>query len=297
MDTLSRGFLKSSNRHSKSVASLLCETGDDGDLGNVGDNKGVESIGRHYSGAGTAPAMIEAESGYSSIENNHNNLPAENGLITNNNQTNGLTVSSEVTNIILKIIRSKLKMTRHFYSEILEQTVSFHLSSNEAEMMIDSQQQFVAENKEKLIYELRNEILDNVAKLREEKKILERACVKIHDLLQSQKSVFKFVSFWTDLDSFVNLSVKVELKLQNLTGDEGRSFMRLKLENQMENLKEIKVWMNQRQSVLKEDFSKLNLEESLSQMMERRTRNSTQLCLALENIKNLDNVLMIMNYL
>ena len=188
-------------------------------------------------------------------------------------------------------------MTRHFYSEILEQTVSFHLSSNEAEMMIDSQQQFVAENKEKLIYELRNEILDNVAKLREEKKILERACVKIHDLLQSQKSVFKFVSFWTDLDSFVNLSVKVELKLQNLTGDEGRSFMRLKLENQMENLKEIKVWMNQRQSVLKEDFSKLNLEESLSQMMERRTRNSTQLCLALENIKNLDNVLMIMNYL
>ena len=284
VDSLGRGFLKSSSRHSKSVASLLCET--------AGERQGRDSPELQ-----SKPPPLglgkDVESGYSSIETNVLHLPAEHCLVTNCNETNGIKVSSELPNIIV----DRNKITSHFYSQILEQTVTFRLSqdvsSNEAEMMINNEKQFVARNIEKVIYELRDEILDKVAALKEEKKNIERLSQKIQDLLQSEKSVIKFQSFCNDLDIFINLSVKVELKLHNLSEEESRSFIKLKLENQKENLEEIKVWMMQRKSA----FEEVNTQESIDQIIERKMKHGAKLCLGLENIKNLDNILMIFNYL
>ena len=288
MDTLGRGFLKNSSKHSKSVASLLSETGE-------ADSQGVESGPGSKSWAPLRLSVMEAESGYSSIENNHLN----NNLTANYSQNNH-TKSTELTNLIVDIVRNKMKMTSHFYSNILEQTVSLDLSrdfsSIEAEMMINKEKQFVVRKTEKVIYELRKEILSKVATLKEEKKIIENVSLEMQDLLQSQKSMFKFVSFCNDLEIFINLSVKVELKLYNLTTEESSSFIKLKLENQKENLKEIKSWLDQRRRVLKE-FTAGNIQDSLHQIIEKKTRVNLELCLALENIRNLDNILLILNYM
>ena len=268
------------------MASLLSETG-------------LEERRISYCGSkSVAPPphlSLGVESGYSSIDNNHlnNTLPA------NSSQNNHIK-STGVTNLIVDIVRNKMKMTSHFYSNILEQTVSFDLSKDfssiEAEMMINNEKQFVARKTEKVIYELRKEILQKVAILRDEKKTIENISLDIQDLLQSQKCIFKFVGFCNDLDIFINLSVKVELKLFNLTPEESSSFIKLKLENQKENLKEIKSWLDQRQAVL-EDLTTENIQERLHQMIEKKIRVNTQLCLALENIRNLDNILIILNYM
>ena len=196
-----------------------------------------------------------------------------------------------------------MKMTSHFYSNILEQTVSLDLSKDfssiEAEMMINNGKHFVARKTEKVIYELRKEILHKVAALKEEKKTIENISLEIQDLLQSQKCIFKFVGFCHDLDIFLNLAVKVELKLHNLTPEESSSFTKLKLENQKENLEEIKCWLDQRQTVLEEllQLRGFSTDHSLHQIIDKKTRVNTLLCLGLENIKNLDNILIILNYM
>ena len=304
VDTLGRGFLKNSSKHSKSVASLLSETGD-ADLEITEGRKGLESGRRsNYSGSelGNPQLGLDVESGYSSIENNHLN-----NTLTANSCQNDHLKSTELTNTITDILRDKMKITSHFYSNILEQTVSFDLSKDfssiEAEMMINNEKQFVARETEKVIYELRKEILRKVATLKEEKKLIENISLEIQNLLQSQKCIFKFAGFCNDLDIFLNLSVKVELKLNNLTAEESCSFTKLRLENQKENLKEIKTWLDQRRSVLEEllflhDFTnENNMQESLQQIIEKKIRVNTQLCLGLENIRNLDNILIILNYM
>ena len=308
VDTLGRGFLKNSSKHSKSVASLLSETGD-ADLEITEGRKGLESGRRsNYSGSQLGNlqlslSVLDVESGYSSIENNH----LTNTLTANTTSQNDHFKSTEVTNIITDIVRNKMKITSHYYSNILEQTVSFDLpkdfSSIEAEMMINNEKQFVARQTEKVIYELKKEILRKVATLKEEKKHIENISLEIQDLLQSQKCIFKFAGFCNDLDIFLNLSVKVELKLNNLTAEESCSFTKLRLENQKENLKEIKSWLDQRRSVLEEllalhDFTnENNMQDSLHQIIEKKIRVNTQLCLGVENIRNLDNILIILNYM
>ena len=301
VDTLGRGFLKNSSKHSQSVASLLCETGEADVEEITPSSSGGESGGRRINYGGSKSGLLEVESGYSSIENNHLN-----NTLTASSSQNNHSKSTEVTNLIVDIVRNKMKMTSHFYSNILEQTVSLDLSrdfsSIEAEMMINTEKQFVARKTEKVIYELRKEILHKVATLKEEKKIIENDSLEIQDLLQSQKCIFKFVGFCNDLDVFINLSVKVELKLYNLTPEESSSFIKLKLENQKENLQEIKCWLDQRQNVLEEllllhDFTTENIQDSLHQIIEKKILVNTQLCLALENIKNLDNILIILHYM
>ena len=304
VDTLGRGFLKNSSKHSKSVASLLCETGD-ADFEEIApSSKGLESsrsINYTESKSGNPQlslGVLEVESGYSSIENNHLN-----NTLTANSSQNNHSKSTEVKNLIDNIVRNK--MTSHFYSNILEQTVTLNLSmefsSIEAEMLINNEKQFVARKTEKVINELRKEILHKVATLKEEKKIIENDSLEIQDLLQSQKCIYKFVGFCNDLDVFINLSVKVELKLYNLTPEESSSFIKLKLVNQKENLKEIKTWLDQRQAVLEgllllHNFTDENIQDSLHEIIEKKMRVNPQLCLALENIKNLDNILTILNY-
>ena len=157
----------------------------------------------------------------------------------------------------------------------------------------------MARKTEKVIYELRKEILHKVAALKEEKKTIENISLEIQDLLQSQKCIFKFVGFCHDLDIFLNLAVKVELKLHNLTPEESSSFTKLKLENQKENLEEIKCWLDQRQTVLEEllQLRGFSPDHSLHQIIRKKTRVNTQLCLGQENIKNLDNILIILNYM
>ena len=162
VDTLGRGFLKNSSKHSKSVASLLSETGEtgDGDCEEItGRSKGLESGRRsNYSGSQLGNlqlslSVLDVESGYSSIENNHLN----NTLTANTTSQNDHFKSTEVTNIITDIVRNKMKITSHYYSIILEQTVSFDLSKDfssiEAEMMINNEKQFVARETEKVIYD------------------------------------------------------------------------------------------------------------------------------------------------
>ena len=67
--------------------------------------------------------------------------------------------------------------------------------------------------------------------------------------LHNQKTAFKILNFYSDIDNFTTLAVKIEFKISNFVENED-SFLRLKLENQRENLKEISGWLSERRKSL-----------------------------------------------
>ena len=99
VDTLGRGFLKNSSKHSKSVASLLCETGDVEEI--TASSGGLE----RSPGAKWSDHQLEVESGYSSIENNHSNHTLTDGNYRLNNHSKSI----GVTNLFLVISLQKHK--------------------------------------------------------------------------------------------------------------------------------------------------------------------------------------------
>ena len=93
----------------------------------------------------------------------------------------------------------------------------------------------------------RQEAVKHLAELNWKKKLIDQFGDDIQQSCKIQRTALKFTSFCSELEPFVSLVIKIEFKLFHIEGHEDAHFLKLKLRNQLENVKELKVWMDERE--------------------------------------------------
>ena len=145
---------------------------------------------------------------------------------------------------------------------------------------------------------MREAAVKHLAELNWEKKLIDQLGDEIQKSLKMQRTAFQFTSFCADFETFISLVINVESRLFNLGKSDDDHFLRLKLENQLDDIRDLKVWMDARERVISEavvtDIGDDN-RDTFQHFIDEKKKSILDVCLVMEEVKHLETVGMIIN--
>ena len=149
---------------------------------------------------------------------------------------------------------------------------------------------------EKVLINMRENAVKHLAALNKKKKLNENLGDEIQKYFSQTKYVFQFKNFCADLESFIFLVINVEYRWFHIKESDGKNFLKLKLKNQLEDIKSLKMWIDERQRVITDKVLSDDQKDTIRCFIENKKKIVVGLALVMDEIKTLDNLSMLINF-
>ena len=88
--------------------------------------------------------------------------------------------------------------------------------------------------------------------------------------------------------------INVELRLFHIKDADGENFLKLKLANQLDDIKSLKIWMDERERVITDKVLSDDQKDTIRCFIENKKKIAIDLALVMDKIKTLDTLSMVM---